>query len=199
MTEPASRKNIVAGRPLGTMVTYGVSRHRARRRARAGHPARCHAAGNPSRVEWLARPGLGRAAAADRGLSIHSAHGCWGGRGIRARRVDLGTTDRSAHRESVDDLKRCVDWLAGSRRDPPGRPSRRPVRPSRTMPTAARPGARALGAGRARPRDRGVIVCVENMPPGVYPGSRMADLADLLARARAIPSSPWRSTPGMPT
>ena len=32
----------------------------------------------------------------------------------------------------------------------------------------------AVGAGIV------VRVCVENMPPGVYPGSRMADLADLL-------------------
>src|SRR5439155_3124318 len=30
-------------------------------------------------------------------------------------------------------------------------------------------------------RGSGVIVCVENMPPGVHPGSRMADLAGLVA------------------
>ena len=29
-------------------------------------------------------------------------------------------------------------------------------------------------------RGSGVIVCVENMPPGVHPGSRMAELAELL-------------------
>src|SRR5262249_22316484 len=34
----------------------------------------------------------------------------------------------------------------------------------------------ALGAG--------VVVCVENMPPGVHPGSRMVELADLVAELR---------------
>ena len=29
-------------------------------------------------------------------------------------------------------------------------------------------------------RGQGVLVCVENMPPGVHPGSRMTDLAALL-------------------
>ena len=41
-------------------------------------------------------------------------------------------------------------------------------------------GAGAGRAGRAR-RGTDVIICVENMPPGVHPGSRMADLAELLA------------------
>ncbi len=30
------------------------------------------------------------------------------------------------------------------------------------------------------PVGTGLLICVENMPPGVHPGSRMADLAELL-------------------
>jgi sugar phosphate isomerase/epimerase len=132
--------------------------------------------------EWsrLPDPVIVRRSAAERGLAIHSAHGCWGGQTIRARRVDLGATELSAHRESVDDLKRCVDWLhaaggthlvvhPGGLSDPCESPSRR--------------GALARGllelSGHARGTD--VIICVENMPPCVHPGSRMAELADLLA------------------
>ncbi|MGZ3319049.1 MAG: sugar phosphate isomerase/epimerase, partial [Isosphaeraceae bacterium] len=61
--------------------------------------------------DWRALPDAGvvRQAVADRGLSIHSAHGCWGGRAIKASRVDLGET--TVYRESADDLKRCIDWL----------------------------------------------------------------------------------------
>jgi sugar phosphate isomerase/epimerase len=33
----------------------------------------------------------------------------------------------------------------------------------------------------AHARPAGILVCVENMPPGVHPGSQMADLAKILA------------------
>jgi sugar phosphate isomerase/epimerase len=125
-------------------------------------------------------PAVVRARAADHGLLIHSAHACWGGRTIRAARVDLGSTDAVVHRESIDDLKHCVDWLgsAGGRClvvHPGGLSSPEDAGGRRT----------ALAAGLAaladHARGTGVIVCVENMPPGVHPGSRMADLAELLA------------------
>ena len=63
--------------------------------------------------EWSVYPDPGhlRLCVADHGLAIHSAHGSWGGRTIRANRVDLGSTNPAIHRESVDDLKRCADWL----------------------------------------------------------------------------------------
>ena len=82
---------------------------------------------------------------------------------------------------SLDDLKRCLDWLAEAGGTHlvvhPGGLSD----PSRPTP-AARPCARGLHRPR-RPR-RGPSarsICVENMPPGVHPGSRMADLAALVA------------------
>jgi len=120
-----------------------------------------------------------RTQANDRGMSIHSAHGCWGGQTIRARRVDLGATDPSTHRASVDDLKACVDWLAtagghclvvhpGGLSNPGDGTTRRAAL------------ARGLQALAEHASGTPVIVCVENMPPGVYPGSRMAELTELL-------------------
>jgi sugar phosphate isomerase/epimerase len=133
--------------------------------------------------EWsrFPDPGLVRRQVADRGLSIHSAHGCWGGRTIRAKRVDLGATDPASHRESVDDLKRCVDWLAeadgaclvvhpGGLSDPADRAGRRSALARGLLEL----GEHALIAGSS------LRICVENMPPGVHPGSRMTDLAELL-------------------
>jgi sugar phosphate isomerase/epimerase len=117
--------------------------------------------------------------AADRGLVIHSAHGCWGGRTIRASRVDLGATDRSVHDESVADLKRCVDWLEAAAG------THLVVHPGGLSdPAEARPRRAALARGLLELAEHAsgskVIVCVENMPPGVHPGERMAELAELL-------------------
>ena len=121
-----------------------------------------------------------RAQVAAAGLAIHSAHGCWGGQTIRAERVDLGLPDQEPRRESVEDLERCIDWLAeaggtclvvhpGGLSDPSQTEARRD----------ALAGSLRLLAEHAR--GTGVILCVENMPPGVHPGSRMADLFALVA------------------
>ncbi len=120
-----------------------------------------------------------RKAVADRGLAIHSAHGCWGGRSIKADRVDLGDTHPVVHRESVDDLKQCVDWLeaAGG--------THLVVHPgglSHPTDGAARRASLACGLLElaAHAEGSGVVLCVENMPPGVHPGSRMDELFNLL-------------------
>jgi sugar phosphate isomerase/epimerase len=132
--------------------------------------------------EWgrLPDPALVRRRAAEWGLAIHSAHGCWGGRTIQATRVDLGSTQSSIWRESVDDLKRCVDWLDAAGGTclvvHPGGLSDPAESAARRLALAA--GLRELAEHTAASRVR---VCVENMPPGVHPGSRMADLAALLA------------------
>jgi sugar phosphate isomerase/epimerase len=133
--------------------------------------------------EWsrIPDPALVRRRAAERGLAIYSAHGCWGGRVIRAPRVDLGAIGSTAHRESVDDLRRCVDWLAeaggtclvvhpGGLSDPADWASRRAALARGLLELAEH--AAATGST--------VRICVENMPPGVHPGSRMTDLAELL-------------------
>jgi sugar phosphate isomerase/epimerase len=125
-------------------------------------------------------PRLVRERAAAQGLSISSAHGCWGSRTIRAQRVDLGATDPPAQRASVDDLRRCIDWLVeaggsylvvhpGGLSDPAERTARRAALARGLLDLAKH----AAGTS--------VQVCVENMPPGVHPGSRMAELAELLA------------------
>ncbi len=170
----------MAVRPLGTMVTYGYPGVGLEDELKLA--IQIGASLLEILPEWsqLPDPVFLRQHAADRGLGIHSAHGCWGGRTIRARQVDLGSTDASTHRESVDDLKNCVDWLAraGGRYlvvHPGGLSVPRQIVERR----------HALGRGLVAVADhaRGsdVIICVENMPPGVYPGSKMQDLADLVA------------------
>ncbi|MBX6315290.1 MAG: sugar phosphate isomerase/epimerase [Isosphaeraceae bacterium] len=120
-----------------------------------------------------------RARLADGGFQLHSAHGCWGGQAIAAPRVDLGEPDPAAHRAGLDDLRRCVDWLAAAGGTylviHPGSLSD----PSQFEPRRAAL-ARGLRSLADYARGTGVILCVENMPPGVHPGSRMADLAALL-------------------
>jgi sugar phosphate isomerase/epimerase len=132
--------------------------------------------------DWraLPDPSVLRGRVAEAGLTIHSAHGCWGGQTIHAPRVDLGQPEPVAHRAAVDDLKRCVDWLVaaggtclvvhpGGLSGPEQADARRDAL------------ARALIALAGHARGTGVVLCVENMPPGVHPGSRMADLFDLVA------------------
>jgi sugar phosphate isomerase/epimerase len=120
-----------------------------------------------------------RAKVADGGLTIHSAHGCWGSETIRAERVDLGSLDPATHRDSIDDLKRCVEWLEA------GGGSKLVIHPG-GLSVASDFDARREALARGlltladHAGDGGIVVCVENMPPGVFPGSRAADLADLL-------------------
>lgn len=118
--------------------------------------------------------------AADGGFRIHSAHGTWGGTTIRAGRVDLGSTDPVVAAESLEDLRRCLDWLAaaggthlvvhpGGFSDPADSASRRAAL------------VQALGSLADHVAGAGLVVCVENMPCGVHPGERMADLAAIVA------------------
>jgi sugar phosphate isomerase/epimerase len=165
--------------PLGTMITHGFD---------AGGLAtdlaiaqRLGAALVEVLPHWQAKPDPRalRVQVEDAGLAVHSAHGCWGSRTIRAERVDLGARDSAARRAGVDDLKRCLDWLRlaggtflvvhpGGLSDPGQFASRR----------AALADSLVRLANHAA--NLGLIVCVENMPPGVHPGTRMADLAALL-------------------
>jgi sugar phosphate isomerase/epimerase len=121
-----------------------------------------------------------RARVADAGLAVHSAHGCWGGQSIRAPRVDLGAVDPGTWGASVDDLKRCIDWLnaaggtclvvhPGGLSDPEEAGARRDAL------------VRGLLALADHARGTPVVACVENMPPGVHPGSRMAEVAAVAA------------------
>jgi sugar phosphate isomerase/epimerase len=169
----------VAERRLGTMIAYGFPR--------LSFDSELDLAGRlGARIleilpEWGAYPDpdVPRRLAADRGFAIHSAHGCWGGQTIRAARVDLGSLDPAVHRESIDDLKRCLDWLQaaggkflvvhpGGLSTPAEEPARREAL------------ARGLGELADHGEGSGLVVCVENMPPGVHPGSQMRDLFEIL-------------------
>lgn len=162
-------------RPLGTMIVYGFPKVDVE--VDLAIAGKIGAEVVEVLPDWRSVPDPARLArlVADRGLRVHSAHGCWGGQTIRAPRVDLGHDDPKTWAESVEDLRRCVDWLAlaggrclvvhpGGLSDPED--------------------AEARGASLARGLDlladhaagTGVLLCVENMPPGVHPGSRMADL-----------------------
>lgn len=166
-------------RLLGTMITYGYSGISLE--AELDLAGRIGAEVVEVLPHWRSVPDphhFGRVLA-DRGVALHSAHGCWGGQAIRAERVDLGQTDARAHRESIDDLKRCIDWLeaAGG--------TYLVVHPGGlSIPAHQEPRreslARALIELDEHARASRIVVCVENMPPGVFPGSRTAEIHALL-------------------
>lgn len=167
-------------RPLGTMVAYGFPRGDVRVDLEIA--GRIGAACLEILPDWSSWPDPGhvRRLAEDAGLTIHSAHGCWGGQSIRARRVDLADCDEAGREESVDDLRRCVDWLA----EAGGRFLI--VHPGGLSAEEDRHARRAfllesLHRLSAHAESTPVCLCVENMPPGVFPGSRMADLTAIVA------------------
>jgi sugar phosphate isomerase/epimerase len=172
-------------RPLGTMVAYGFPRGDVEVDLHIA--ARLGATLLEILPDWRQRPDpiALRTRVASRALAIQSAHGCWGGQAIAADRVDLSDLNDAVRKASVRDLMECVDWLAaaggsslvvhpGGLSDPAQTASRRAAL------------AESLNALADHARERGVVVCVENMPPGVHPGSRMAELAELVSElARA--------------
>ncbi len=131
--------------------------------------------------DWRRRPDPQslRNRIADTPFRVHSVHGCWAGQTIEAARVDLGSGDSVVRRESFEDLARCLDWTAvvggqyliihpGGLSDPASEIDRSE--------------ALAEGLHRLAEHARGLrlVVCVENMPPGVFPGSSMPSLAELV-------------------
>lgn len=167
-------------RPLGTMITHGFPGIKPADELDLA--ARIGASIVEILPNWSANPSPEelRRLAAERGIAIHSVHGCWGGQSIKAARVDLGSAESSIHRESVDDLKRCIDWIeaAGG--------TYLVVHPGGlSHPDDLNPRRNALIRGLSELAEHATtgqtIICVENMPPGVWPGSRMADLSELLA------------------
>ncbi len=167
-------------RPLGTMVAYGFPEkdvaHDLELARRMG--ATCL----EILPHWksLPDPANLRHQVEQCGLTIHSAHGSWGGQSIAAPRVDLGSLNHETRVASVDDIRRCLDWIrqAGGRHlvvhpgglsDPDEKLRRREAL------------IRSLEALADDAAASGVDLCVENMPPGVLPGSAMADVAEVVA------------------
>ena len=171
MTVPNARK-----RRLGTMVAYGFGTSLLESDIRIAKALGVDCLEIFPDWRTLPDPSLIRAVAADSGLQIHSAHGCWGGQTIKAARVDLGSLDASTGSESLDDIKRCIDWLdlAGGSClvIHPGGFSDPEEREHRTLVLVDHLLALSEHASGSRVR-----LCVENMPPGVHPGSAMVDIA----------------------
>jgi sugar phosphate isomerase/epimerase len=166
-------------RPLGTMIAYGFAEGQLATDLTIARQL------GASVVEvlphWRAEPDPRalRLQVEEAGLTIHSAHGCWGGRTIQADRVDLGDPRPSFRLAGVDDLKRCLDWLQltggtylvvhpGGLSEPDQFSARRAALADSLICLADH----ASGTN--------LTICVENMPPGVHPGTRMADLTALL-------------------
>jgi sugar phosphate isomerase/epimerase len=166
-------------RDLGTMITYGYPR---------GHletdlaiAARLGATCVEVLPAWAALPDpqVLRRRLEDAGVTLHSAHGCWGGQTIRADRVDLADLDEGRRQAGVDDVLRCLDWLAEAGGHHlivhPGGYSAQEDQLARRDCLGS-----SLQQLAEKARSLTLVVCVENMPPGVHPGSSMADLTDLL-------------------
>lgn len=165
-------------RTLGTMVTCGFPRISLLSDLEVA--ARLGASCVEILPHWRERPSPDDAGRmiADRGLGLHSVHGGWGGQSIAADRIDLSSLDDRTHLDSIDDLKRCLDWAraAGATHlivHPGGlsAPEDRLARSARLLDGLSRLADHASG---------GPLLCVENMPPGVHPGSRMEDLSQIV-------------------
>lgn len=167
-------------RPLGTMIAYGFPEKDVA--VDLDLALRIGASCVEILPHWktLPDPAELRRLVEDRGLTVHSAHGCWGGQSIEARRVDLASLDDFTRLASLDDIRRCIDWTrqAGGRHlvVHPGGLSDPDERMRRWDALI-----RSLNALADHASNPDFTLCVENMPPGVFPGSRMADLAAIVA------------------
>ncbi|MFM7131495.1 MAG: sugar phosphate isomerase/epimerase family protein [bacterium] len=177
------RSDDIAGgnrrRPLGLMVVHSPLRDLLRQDLAM---AVCLGA---SRVELLPRwsempdPKEISKCITDNHLQIWSVHGPWGGQSIRAQRVDLSDPDWRRQEESIDDVRRAADFAeslgAAVMVVHPGGLSA-PDEMQKRKEVLAESLARLAGhleGGRLR-------LGVENMPRGVYPGSHMSDLKEIM-------------------
>lgn len=167
-------------RVLGTMVAYGFARGHLE--TDLGIAAWMGAEVLEILPDWrsLPDPEFLRRRVEDAGVRVHSVHGCWGGQSIKAARVDLGSIDPETSSASIDDIKRCIDWTTAAGGSflvvhPGGlsEPEDAIRRAESLRMSLETLGAPALAAG--------VTLCVENMPPGVFPGSSMAELFSLVS------------------
>jgi sugar phosphate isomerase/epimerase len=115
----------------------------------------------------------------DRGLKIWSTHGPWGGQTIQAQRVDLADLNHDARQASIDDLLRALDWAAviGAQLMVVHPGGLSPVEDFEHRKANLIESLRQLTEeGQAR----NIRIGVENMPKGVYPGSHMNDLTNIV-------------------
>lgn len=131
--------------------------------------------------QWhsLPAPDEVREAIEQSGLKLWSVHGPWGGQSIAAARVDLADLNERSWQESIDDLMRALDWSAqvGARLVVvhPGGLSAAEELAERTDRLT-----QSLDILSIESESRKIRIGLENMPRGVFPGSRMADLARIV-------------------
>lgn len=115
----------------------------------------------------------------DRGLKIWSTHGPWGGQTVQAPRVDLADLNHDARQASIDDLLRALDWAAviGAQLivvHPGG------LSPMEDFEHRKANLIESLSRLTEEGQARKIQIGVENMPKGVYPGSHMNHLAEIV-------------------
>jgi len=167
------------GWPLGTMVVYGFAPRPLRGQLDLARGL--GATHLELYVNWKADPDPVRVreGAAAAGLVVHSVHAAWGTETVAAPRIDLGDVHPTRRTASVQDVGHCLDWSAqagaghlvvhpGVASSPDQADARRACLVDSLACLADR---RAAGH---------VRLCIENMPPGVWPGSRMQDLLEVV-------------------
>lgn len=113
------------------------------------------------------------------GLEIWSVHGPWGRQSICAEKVDLADTNPRLRQDSFDDLLRAADWAAALGAKvivvhPGG------LSDAENFSERCENLHDSLARLAAAAWPMGLKIGVENMPKGVYPGSRMDDLAKIV-------------------
>ena len=115
----------------------------------------------------------------DSGLKLWSIHGPWGGQSVQAGRVDLSDPDPRRLSESQDDVRLAIDFglslgaevmvlHPGGLSEPSEFGQRREILTESLAMLVAHVAGSPMRLG------------VENMPNGVYPGSRMKDLHEIV-------------------
>ena len=168
-----------AVRQLGTMVTYGFPKEQL-----ATDLAIATWLG-ASQLEilphWQSSPHPEplRSSCEQSGIAIQSVHASWGRQSPSGIYVDLASTNSQCRQSSLDIVRSCLDWLekVGGRYlviHPGGLSERSEFAPrSEALISSLNSLADAVGEASLR-------ICLENMPPGVYPGQSMSDLREIV-------------------
>lgn len=181
LPETRDRSRMLISRPLGTMVVHAPPRLPVTTDLTLAR--RLGATLVEVLPEWNKCPDPGELGhlIREEGFTLHSAHGCWGSRTLRASRVDLAATDEQVRLASCADIRGCVEWLALAGGTylivHPGGLSDLSDQKSRTSSLC-----QSLAELAEFARSSEIVICVENMPPGVFPGSQMSTLANLVAQ-----------------
>jgi sugar phosphate isomerase/epimerase len=176
---PNTDDSISQSWPLGAMIVCGYEQHSLSaqfeivRRLGASHIEfypRWQSAPDAAEIGHQVR---------DAGLIVWSAHGPWGNETWSTGRVDLGSTEPTMRRDSVRDVRRAIEWLAGAG----GRCL--VVHPGVLSDAADFDRRRAalqesLAKLAATAAENDVWLCVENLPRGSFPGSFTADNAAIV-------------------